>query len=218
MKHAAATICVLAYLTLSIRNANAEDNTADGRLSYEKASLLFEAKEYESALAHFKLSHTESGGRPSTLLGMAQCERALKQYQAAIVHFEEFIKTYPEHPQVARIRNTLQVTRLLEESRAKKAKAAEEAMAKTSTQAGSLNAVPLQQKPLEVTATAPPPPSNREVDDSIFSSSWFWIAIGAVVVGGAVGAGVALFGDGSTPAPVMSEKYNGTTGTFIELP
>lgn len=77
------------------------DDAAAAKDAYVKASRFFSAEEYEAALPLFEKAYRLSDRRPVTILGLAQCERALKRYDDAIVHFREYLATGPaDAPQI----------------------------------------------------------------------------------------------------------------------
>jgi len=164
----------------------------DGKKEYEQAFALFEAEEYDAALPFFEKAYELSNRRPSTILGLAQCERALKLYDKAILHFEEFLRTKPEKEQAERVQETLRLTRIIVQS----------------------------QKKIEPTEAPPAPPAAttrpasvesvnkvEAEEPSVWGKPWLWVVIGVVVVGGAAGTAFALTGEG--------EPYPGNTGITL---
>lgn len=166
-----------------------EVDTDKGKAQYEIATKYFQIDEYEAALPHFRAAYELSGQRPSTILALAQCERVLKRYTAAIEHFKEYLATGPEDSDA--VQETID---LLVELEAKRKKRQAEA------------------KPA---ATAPPPKlvevtPEPAPESSIWSSPVLWISVGVAVVGGAVAVG---FATRSTEAP-----YGGNSGVIIGGP
>ena len=76
-----------------------------GRAAFLKASKYFEAEEFEAALPYFEQAYEQSGRRPSTVFGFAQCLRALKHYDRAIELFQEYLASEPDN--ATEVRETL---------------------------------------------------------------------------------------------------------------
>lgn len=104
-------IACVAAMTVATR-AHAEDD--GGRAAYVKATRYFEAEEFRAALPYFEKAYEQSGHRPATIFGLAQCLRSLRRYDDAIVYFKEYIATEPDN--ASEVRETLT---LLEEIAAK---------------------------------------------------------------------------------------------------
>jgi len=179
-------LSVIAFLSLGFIN---EASAQEGKQEYQQAIDLFEAEEPEAALPFFKKAYELSGRRPSTILGLAQCERALKRYEPAIVHFEEFLATNPEKAQAERVKETLRLTRLIVDS--------QQAIMRPPDP-------PLTASKEDMQATAV-----VEEEPSTWSKPWVWIAIGTVVVAGIAGAGLAL-------SQEESEPYRGNTNIVLQ--
>ena len=193
-------------MTISVGRPAQAEKDSTGKQDYEKATILFKAKEYKAALLYFEKSHASSGGRASTLLGMAQCERALGLYKKAIQHFEEFLNANPTHPQVERIQSTLEVTRLLEKSQSKHS--IENLKDDVSAPPAEPKQPELEKQEVQLVAAPLPSPGTHtsvsDEEDSIFASPWFWVTTGLALVGGAVSVSYAL----------SSEDVDGTATTF----
>ena len=78
-----------------VPNALAEKTEA--KKHYDKATALFENGNYDEALPYFEMANVLSGAAGPTLLGLAQCERALGLFSPAIVHLRLFVQKYPKH-------------------------------------------------------------------------------------------------------------------------
>jgi tetratricopeptide (TPR) repeat protein len=195
-----------------------------GRVEYETAARLFDAEEFEAALPYFERAHSLSGGRPATVLGLAQCLRALKRYDAALTHFEAYLATAPAN--AAEVEETVALVRTLKAHADAKAAEAERiaeaarvaeveraAEAARVAEARHVVASPAiaasASSPLAVPlAPAPPPPPPPAVSDSVFSSPWFWAVAGVLAAsGGATAAIVASRG--------VSDPYAGTSGVLL---
>ena len=161
-----------------------------GKNEYTQAIALFEAEEFEAALPFFEKAYQLSEKRPSTILGLAQCERALKLYEKAIVHFEEFLKTKPEKEQRLRVEETLRLTRLIVSSKVP---------IKTKTPDKSQSASSAE-KPLLATS--------KGDTDTIWTNPWIWVLLGSVVIGGSIGTAYAVQGE--------TEAYRGNTNVALQ--
>ena len=171
----------------------------NGKDQYLQAVQLFEAEEFEAALPLFEQAYELSNKRPSTILGLAQCERALKMYGRALTHFNEFLATKPDEEQRLRVEETVRLTRVLFEQR-------KQSKTKVSTDVPKPPPPPPSAAPKEALIVASTPAKTEP--DSILGSPWLWVAVGLVVTGGAVGTAFAL--------QPSDEAYNGNTGIVLQ--
>jgi tetratricopeptide (TPR) repeat protein len=185
----ARSVVLLTVLAFAIPSAALADG---GREEFEKANEFFEAGEYDAALPYYQKAYELSGHRPSTIRALAQCERALRMYEEAILHFKEYLSTSPEEgPQIE------QTLGLLEELRAKQAEERAKAAAAAPPPAPEPSVAP------PPPAITPPPPQEEESGVSPI----VWIAIAAAAVGGGVALAFALSGE--------RDPYGGTTDTLL---
>jgi tetratricopeptide (TPR) repeat protein len=186
-----------------------------GKSEFEKALKYSRAGEYEAALPLFQRAYELSKHRPSTILALAQCERELKMYDEAIQHFREYLGATPPPKDAPKIQETIA---LLEDIRAEeKARAEKAALAEAQKPVLSIEPAPPKkvEEPPKLAAQPAKDPDPKLVvttqppddDDTIFESPIFWIVTGVVVVGGAIGAGIALSG--------TKEAYGGTTDAIL---
>lgn len=98
------TIIALAQVVLLSGVAQADDMEA-AKQAYSTASRFFQAEEYEAALPLFQQAYRLSNQRPATIFALAQCERSLKLYDAAMAHFKEYLATNP--PDAANVKETI---------------------------------------------------------------------------------------------------------------
>jgi hypothetical protein len=84
-----------------------------GKEEFERAVKLYQAQEYGQACPLFERSVELSGRRPSSLRALAQCERARKNNERAIVVFKEYLASKPSD--AAQVEETI---RVLEKERA----------------------------------------------------------------------------------------------------
>jgi hypothetical protein len=180
--------------------------TSDGRDEYERATKLFQNRDYESALASFEKAYVLSGHRPSTIRALAQCERALHLYDRAIGHFREYFATVP--PDAASIEATIQL--LLDE----RDRSMKEPGGASHERASSAGATP------EPAKTPPPEKQQNEGrsamtfdatpaavhSDNILESPVLWIIAGVAVVAGGVALAFTLR---------SSDAYYGGTSNVV---
>jgi tetratricopeptide (TPR) repeat protein len=101
--------------------ARAEDGTERARAEFELASKYFDAEDYRAALPHFKNAYDLTNHRPTAVFALAQCERALKRYDDAIAHFEEYLGTKPPAAEAAQVKETIKRLRELRDTQQSKA-------------------------------------------------------------------------------------------------
>ncbi|MCC7384200.1 MAG: tetratricopeptide repeat protein [Deltaproteobacteria bacterium] len=232
---AAATVAASHLCYAAPADPKATTEAQAGRTEFERGLRYFRAQEYRAALPHLRRAYELSGKRPSTILALAQCERALEQLPEAITHFHEYLATKPGEDDARKVQETVQ---LLEEIVAdrEKAKAAAENAAKPAptpapppiapatapAPAPAPAATPAQPPPpppspaFQPAASPPavlPPSAEATVEPksrSVLASPILWIAVGAAVVGGAIAIGFAASGS--------PEYYRGTSDLLLTGP
>ena len=192
----------LILFCLSAREAEA-NKQEEAKKNYKAAIELSEAEEFEAALPYFKKAYEISGKRPVTILGLAQCERALKMYDEAIKHFEEYLATNPPKERAEVVRSTVRLTHKLRDDQAKKSKSKPLPKAKAST------------SPKLVEDSTTTTSMESEADGNVLSKPWFWIVTGVVVVGGGVAAALALGGSEPERPATGDPADGGSTGVLI---
>ncbi|MBI4820027.1 MAG: tetratricopeptide repeat protein [Deltaproteobacteria bacterium] len=190
--------CLLSILPVT---SWAQGSDGAGRDEFVKANRFFEAGEYEAALPMYRKAYQLSNRRSSTIRALAQCERALKMYDEAITHFEEYLATEPED--AVQIRETVE---LLKDLRASQAKP------DAPRDPGDPKAAPKTDPP--VAKPADPPveaivaPAPRPAEPSLLESPVFWGVTGAAVVGVVLVVVLAASAGESDPT-------GGTTGVVL---
>ena len=172
----------------------ADDRATPGKAAFEEASRLFHEGAYEEALPYFKTAYLLSEQRPSTVFGLAQCERALGQLEAAAFHLEEFIRLAPKQ-EAERAREILSTIREQWSAASSETQPPEPPRAVIH---------PLQSPPLpdpvlepsidknfpeDPSLTPPPPPTEGK---SFWTHPATWIVAGAIAIAGGVTAGLLL--------------------------
>jgi len=171
--------------------------------AYLKAQKLFSADEYKLALPLFQEAYRLSGGKPSAIMGLAQCERMLRMFDSAIGHFNELLATKPKPKIVKRVNETLAIlnaqkaqAKLEAQEEEQKRVAAEKAADEKRRQEQEALAARLKE---EIVVPAQNPFA------AMIESPWFWVAAGAV----AIGAGGGIY------YATRPDIYNGTTDTVF---
>ena len=192
--------------------AKAKTDPAAAKSAYLAAQKLFKAEEFKLALPLFEKAYRLSNKKPSSIMGLAQCERMLKMYDSAIMHFNEYLAVAPSKERKKRIQETL---RILEQQNAQlkaeqaaeeeKKKLAEAEAEKIRKKEAELLAEKLAAKLVQQQA---PAPAKEESKDSIWGSPWLWVGIGVVVAGAAAGTSVAL-------SSSDSDLYGGSSGVLL---
>ena len=151
-------------------------DVARAKAAYTRASRLFKAKRFRRALPLFQDAYVYSNHRPSTVLGLAQCERQLRLYDDALEHYREYLEVEP-NPAPA------------EEAYVRKSIEFLEAIIAARAEVRAVPALPVPPAPdpiiVEYTRT-----TTVTVKPPFYESYWFWTVVGLVVVGAGVTAGV----------------------------
>jgi tetratricopeptide (TPR) repeat protein len=210
-----ATQLLLALVVIT----SAAPSKTDGREEFERAARYYKAQEYEAALPWFQKAYELSGHRPSTIRGLAQCERSLKMYDEAIEHFREYLATNPSASEAKSVRKTID---LLEEMRATAPPKQPEPQPEPASEPRAQpepQAEPQPQKQPEPEPDPPPtlvpqytprvaPPLTTQTQVEEESSALPWIAIGTGVAVTAVGA--TLFALGRKDISTVENAADGT--------
>lgn len=168
--------------------AEAAAVAAEAKEAFELGKQLFQHGEYSAALPHFKKAYKLSDGRPSTVLALAQCERALHLYDDALKHYREYLSKAPTKEEAQRIHDTL-----VDVEGEQAQFDADQTLPRPEPAPELIKAEP--------TLEAPAP----QEENSLLASPWFWLVTGVVVAG--AGTAIVLF---ATDAGV--EPYGGSTG------
>jgi tetratricopeptide (TPR) repeat protein len=175
----------LVLLTLLVLGA-----ASDGKKEFEDAAALFRVGKFEDALPYFERAYAHSSHRPSTIRGLAQCERALKLYDRAIQHFAEYVSVAPEAEDLAAIEETIHLLEK-EKRQAAAVPGAPERTVETPPVAPSKPAPKLlAEAPGESPKIADVTPPPAEPSSDLLSSPFLWIGVGVAAV--AVGIATAV--------------------------
>jgi len=205
------TTCLTSLICISASNAfSANTNKNEAKTAYLKAQKLFKAEEYKMALPLFEKAYELSNKKPTSIMGLAQCERMLKLYEKSIIHFEEYLATKPSKKRQKRINETLKILKeQQQQAQAEKAEAdrkdlfAKEQAEQLRQKEAELFAEKLADKLVQKQV----PKAVETQSES--SNTWLWWTLGAIALSGAaVGVGVAM-----SPG---ADLYAGTSGTLLE--
>jgi len=192
--------------------AKEKADPAAAKSAYLAAQKLFKAEEFKLALPLFEKAYRLSNKKPSSIMGLAQCERMLKMYDSAIMHFKEYMAVAPSKERQKRIQETLRILEQQNEqlkaeqaAEEEKKKLAEAEAEKIRKKEAELLAEKLAAKLVQQQA---PAPAKEESKDSIWGSPWLWVGIGVVVAGAAAGTGIAL-------SSSDSDLYGGSSGVLL---
>ena len=203
------------------------------RTAFEKGKIFFQQKAYERALPHFREAYELSSQRPSTILALAQCERALGLWDDAINHFREYLRADP--PDRERVEATLAVVRaerareagasnpnnkLSEDSsprlpdtsealRSRPGSSTYEAESSDSSKSSVPGSGAAEDPRLEPTLSESSEAKTEKKPRSWLEEPWFWVAAGAAVAVGATVATAAALSNQS------SDPYSGTAGVIL---
>jgi tetratricopeptide (TPR) repeat protein len=191
-------VLLAAILLTAARGAEAaEDRTAEARRFYDEATAAFGVGNFSEAAekyeASFKL-HPE----PALLYNAAQAYRMAGNQQRALQLYRNFVRLYGSNPRAEDARNHAaaldKALAQADKSGPTTAPAPAEPAARAPTPvpaplpAASLNAPPPRTDQTTALVEPPAPPANGGDEDrpSLVRRPWFWVAVGAVVVGGTV--------------------------------
>ena len=202
--------------------AQTSPTEAEARSVFDAGQVAFNDGRYADALGYFERAHALSG-RPALLFNVALCHDRLRDDDAAIEAYERYLLAVPQASNKHEVDDRLAALRGARERRLAAARAAQPTPVGAETHAVT---EPLATHPVDrrsavevtqpqhvaeaaavaqdahgaglVNDDAPTRPTHR--GSAVYETWWFWTIVGVVVVGGAVGVGVAVSGDAS-PQP-----------------
>jgi tetratricopeptide (TPR) repeat protein len=192
-------LLVAAVLLASARGADAgDDKKGEARRLYDEATAAFGVGNYAEAAEKYEGSfklHPDA----ALLYNAAQAYRMAGNRPRALQLYRNFLRIYGDNPRAEDARNHVAA---LEKAMAEpgqggppapaaadpgaRAPAPPVSPAPVSPPAASLSATAQAEQPPALIERPAPPPSAGEERPSLVSRPWFWIAVGAAVVGGTV--------------------------------
>ena len=184
-------------LALVAHSTQAQNRRAEteARSVFDAGQVAFTDGRYNDALVYFRRSYNLSH-RPALLFNIALCSDRLRDDEAAIEAYERYLAEVPSASNREEVDGRLEA---LQRAQRRRAAAVEPAHV-----AQAAEAMPTPTPTM--VATAPP----AEASPAVYETWWFWTIVGAVVVGGAVGIGVAASGD----APLETGSVGGVVFTL----
>lgn len=185
--------------------AQSSAHDMEARALFEAGRVAFVDERYEDALGYFQRAH-ELSGRPELLYNIATALDRLDRDDEALVQYEAYLAAVPESEHAEEINFRLE---LLRGRLARDRAAAEAAEASEAGAAREASSRPTEGRTIRVgDPVADAPASGGDVT----GEAWFWVLMGAIVVGAGVGitAGVLLSQD-----PGESAFVTGPDGRVI---
>ena len=170
-------VCFLLFAL--VRAAHAEDpSERAAKRHYDRGQKLYNLQKFEQALEQYQKAF-DAQPLPGFLFNIAQCQRNLGDYDAAIFSFKRYLKLDPE------TEKREQVEELIEELEAKKAE-------------GDTERLGLGKRKRDQEEDKPPP---REVEGGapVYKKWWFWTGVAVVGAAGGVGIYYATKSGGGAP-------------------
>jgi PAS domain-containing protein len=202
--------------TLWVERCAAQSTAHDmeARALFEAGRVAFVDERYADALGYFERAH-ELSGRPELLYNIATALDRLDRDDEALVQYEAYLAAVPDSEHTDEINFRLELLRgRLERDRA----AAEAARTTTAT---SSTATRTSDRPTEgrTIRAGEPVTDAPSGGGDVTSEAWFWVLIGAVVVGAGVGITVGVIasqdpGEGAFVTGPDGRVIMTLTGTF----
>jgi len=167
-------------------SAQRDRRDSEARNLFEAGRLAMEDGRFEDALDYFQRAY-ELSGRPALLYNVATVAERLGRDEVALDALERYLAERPEADDRRAIERRIELLR----ERLASAPATAPTPAETAAAGAASDG---QSDPLGLSAE---PASTRDQggDDRLVTKWWFWTVVGAVVVGGAVTAGVLVSRD-----------------------
>jgi tetratricopeptide (TPR) repeat protein len=183
-------------------------DAAQARAHFEKGRTFFQVDEYRKAIDEFKAAHVERPD-PAFLYNIAECYRHLGETKDALTYYRRFLNAAAPGD---RTRPTVEKRIAELQAQAAKARRAPEqssapAASVVAASAGPEVAIPdpavagaplprasaLETEPAPLIAKPAPDPAARDGGEGrpFYKRGWFFAALGAVLIGGAVGVWAA---------------------------
>jgi len=169
-------------------------DAAQARVHFDRGRTFFDVDQYRKAIAEFKAAHIEKAD-PAFLYNIAECHRRLGEGSDALLFYRRFLATAPADDK----------TRPIVEQRIAELKTSADEPNPGGPPPGgddtmALNALP-PQGDAAVLIQQPGPPGEAS---SFYRRPWFWITVGAVIVGSVV----AIWALSRAPEPPGTQLGN----------
>jgi tetratricopeptide (TPR) repeat protein len=156
---------------------------AEARSVFDAGEVAFTAGHYADALVYFKRSYALSS-RAALLFNIGLCHDRLREDDEAIEAYDRYLAEVPLAANRGEVDRRLEALRA---ARTRRERAASAVQPEHVAQAAGAGAV--------AGSTDDTAPSDERADGpAVYETWWFWTIVGVVVVGGAVGIGVAASG------------------------
>ena len=162
---------------------------AEARSVFDAGEVAFTAGHYADALVYFKRSYALSS-RPALLFNIGLCHDRLREDDDAIEAYGHYLAEVPQAANRGEVEGRLEALRAARARRAATAQAVQPDHVAQAAGAGATTGGTDATAPRDESADGP----------ALYETWWFWTIVGVVVVGGAVGIGVAASG-GETMQP-----------------
>jgi tetratricopeptide (TPR) repeat protein len=83
------------------------DEITDPKVAFEIAKELSDNEDHQAARPYFVKAYVLSDHKPVSILGLAQCERMLNNYDEAIILYKEYLATKPSPASAEKIQETI---------------------------------------------------------------------------------------------------------------
>lgn len=175
------TLLAVCFLLFAfVRPAHAEDpSERAAKRHYERGQKLYNLQKFEEALEQYQKAF-DAEPLPGFLFNIAQCQRNLGDYDAAIFSFKRYLKLDPE------TEKREQVEELIDELETKKAE-------------GDTERLRLGKRKKQRESEDEPPTETPEGGGPVYKKWWFWTGVAAVAVVGGVGIYYATRSSGGAP-------------------
>ena len=194
-------------LAASIGAAPAWADPAAAKVHYQKGRSYFQLGDYRKALEEFRSAHVEKAD-PAFLFNIAECHRLLAEPTEAAVFYKKVIALTPPsnvlHDDARRRVAELEAATLPPPSGVAPPPPARARDAPTSLVPTAAAETP-PPGALQITAPDSPPAATPR---PIYTRGWFWVAVGAVVVG-AAGAWALSSKEGGPEVPMTALHNQG---------
>lgn len=179
--------------------AQNETRDAEARNLFEAGRLAMNDGRFEDALGYFERAY-ELSGRPELLYNVAAMAERLGDDVRTVEALEDYLEGVPD------AQDRRAVERRIELLRQRVHEAEEPVVVPTPEQ----TARAAETSPASAAVAAPDPVADEQERPRMVRRWWFWTLVGAVVVGGAVTAGVLLSRD-----PGVEDPEPGTNGVVV---